>query len=167
MILVLTIRSIENDNILKAENKVVKSEGVSPNLGFMVRSFQNNSKLFHLKVSPLGDKWSLGVQDLTSSNDKTDKNDSTQTQSVTIRKNILQQTPHMQLLWKDKPFADVTFVVQNEEIPAHRIILLKSHYFQTMLQSGMIESNSSKITVPDISPSNFKGNLINRNHLNI
>jgi len=142
-----------------AENKVNKSEGISPAHGFMIRSFQNNSKIFRFKTPPLGDRWHLDVQDLILSSVKSDKTGSTQTQSVTIRKNILAQAPHMQLIWKDKPFADVTFVVQNEEIPAHRIILLKSHYFQTMLQSGMIESNSSKITVPDISPTSFKAIL--------
>ena len=55
--------------------------------------------------------------------------------SIPSRKNILSQPLHMNLLWKDKPFADVTFVVENEEIQAHRIILLKCHYFQNMFNS--------------------------------
>jgi len=64
-------------------------------------------------------------------------------------------------------------VVQNEEIPAHRAILLKSPYFQDIFNStefhliiyrkilqlgGMIEAKSDKINVPDISPETFKGN---------
>ena len=48
---------------------------------------------------------------------------------------ILSQGHHMELLWKEKSFTDVTFVVQNEEIPAHRAILLKSRYFQNLLKS--------------------------------
>jgi len=70
------------------------------------------------------------------------------------------QLSHMELLWKEKPFADVTFVVQNEEIPAHRVILLKCRYFQNMFNSGMIEANSKKINVPDISSTNFKGRYL-------
>ena len=49
---------------------------------------------------------------------------------------ILSQDHHMELLWKEKSFADVTFVVQNQEIPAHRAILLKSRYFQNLLKSN-------------------------------
>ncbi len=46
-----------------------------------------------------------------------------------------QQVPYMEFLWKEKPFPDVTFIVQNEEVLAHRVILLKSRYFQNMFNS--------------------------------
>jgi len=69
------------------------------------------------------------------------------------------QLSHMELLWREKPFADVTFIVQNEEIPAHRVVLLKCRYFQNMFKSGMIEANSKQINVPDVSPVSFKGNI--------
>jgi len=70
------------------------------------------------------------------------------------------QVSHMKLLWEEKPFADITFIVQDEEIQAHRIILLKCRYFQNMFKSGMIEANSAKINVPgEISVENFKAIL--------
>ncbi len=48
---------------------------------------------------------------------------------------MLPQDLHMEVLWEERPFPDITFIVQNEEIPAHRIILLKSRYFKNLLKS--------------------------------
>jgi len=58
------------------------------------------------------------------------------------RKHILSQLHHMYLLWKKKLFADVTFVVENEEILAHRNILVKCHYFLNMFTSNITYSRS-------------------------
>jgi len=78
----------------------------------------------------------------------------------TMTQNYSSELSHTDLLWKQKLFADITFVVQDQEILAHRAILLKSRYFQNMFKSGMIEATSTKINVPgDISAQNFRAIL--------
>ncbi|XP_041768288.1 BTB/POZ domain-containing protein 9-like isoform X1 [Anopheles merus] len=53
-------------------------------------------------------------------------------------------------------YSDVTFLVQNEQIPAHRAILAaRSEYFRALLYGGLKESNQSKITL-DVSSTAFK-----------
>ncbi|EAA04341.3 AGAP006870-PA [Anopheles gambiae str. PEST] len=53
-------------------------------------------------------------------------------------------------------YSDVTFLVQNEQIPAHRAILAaRSEYFRALLYDGLKESNQSKITL-DVSSTAFK-----------
>jgi len=81
-------------------------------------------------------------------------------EKVNIRKSLLSQIHHMELLWKEKLYADVTFIVQKEEIPAHRIILLKSFYFQDILQQDTIaHDKTAKVEISDISPPSFKAIL--------
>jgi len=53
--------------------------------------------------------------------------------------------------------ADVTFDVQGVKIGAHKIILTtRCEYFRLMFESGMAESASNEVLVPDIEPSVFK-----------
>ena len=53
--------------------------------------------------------------------------------------------------------ADVTFDVQGVKIGAHKIILTtRCEYFRLMFESGMAESASNEVFVPDIEPSVFK-----------
>jgi len=52
--------------------------------------------------------------------------------------------------------SDLTFIVENRPIYAHKFILsMRSSYFQRMLSSGMKESNASEIKIPDFSFSVF------------
>jgi len=139
------------------QNKTEQSQGVSPKNGYRVRSSLGNSTVFRFFKSAFGGGSLMELQTLE--NLIISENSNERLQPVKINNKILPQASHMQLLWKDKLFADITFVVQDEEILAHKNILVKSHYFLTMFQSGMMESNSSKITVPDISPINFKAIL--------
>jgi speckle-type POZ protein len=64
-------------------------------------------------------------------------------------------------LLDDPTSADVTFVVNNERIPAHRIILAaRSTYFRTMFSSGMKEAQKGNdIIVQDTSPAAFRALL--------
>lgn len=53
--------------------------------------------------------------------------------------------------------SDITFVVQNEEIPACKSILSSySHVFASMFSSGMKEEQSSRVEIIDIEPTIFK-----------
>ena len=65
-----------------------------------------------------------------------------------------------QKFFKEKPFADLVFRVQGEEIKAHKAFLAaRCSYFNNMFQSGMIEGNSNVIEVPDIKPKTFEAFL--------
>jgi len=127
-----------------------KSESVSPKEGYILKSYLNDFILFRITSEGYGSDKIIIIEYHSSDLEKTEKNGLTETS---------QMPSHMELLWKDKLFADITFVIQNEEILAHRNILIKSRYFLTMFQSGMMEANSDKINVPDISPTNFKAIL--------
>ena len=65
-------------------------------------------------------------------------------------------------LLDDPTSADVTFVVNNERIPAHRIILAaRSTYFRSMFSSGMREAQSGNdIVIQDTSPAAFRALLL-------
>ena len=65
-------------------------------------------------------------------------------------------------LLDDPTRVDVTFVVNNERIPAHRIILAaRSTYFRTMFSSGMKEAQEGNdIIVQDTSPAAFRAMLL-------
>jgi len=53
--------------------------------------------------------------------------------------------------------ADVTFMVENVEIKAHRVILTaRSSYFKALLLSGMKETSSPKITIKEINSASFE-----------
>ena len=62
----------------------------------------------------------------------------------------------------DPTSADVTFVVNNERIPAHRIILAaRSTYFRSMFSSGMREAQrGNDIVIQDTSPAAFHALLL-------
>jgi len=107
-----------------------KSEGVSPKEGFIIKSYQDSAMIFRI------DKDSIEFQNFSEINWQISTN--LLFQSV----DMLSQDNHMELLWEEKPFPDVTFVVQNEEIPAHSIILLKSRYFKNLLKSFILSSIS-------------------------
>ncbi len=108
----------------------------------MVRSFQNRSMLFRHSERDFGAPYvnyqyflTPNVGNQIESDAQKEQVELPGTQLVQTKKNILSQPRHIDLLWKEKPFADVTFVVENEEIQAHRIILLKCSYFQNMFNS--------------------------------
>ena len=65
-------------------------------------------------------------------------------------------------LLDDPTRVDVTFLVNNERIPAHRIILAaRSTYFRTMFSSGMKEAQEGNdIIVQDTSPAAFRALLL-------
>jgi len=53
--------------------------------------------------------------------------------------------------------ADITFVVKEEKIKAHRLVLsTRCPYFKAMLASGMDESVTNEVNIPDIEPEVFK-----------
>ena len=111
-------------------------------MGWKIRSFKNRSVLFRFPKGhferlyfEFQDFETPTVLNQTPTEARVEQAKLPETQLAQSRKNILSQPLHMNLLWKDKPFADVTFVVENEEIQAHRIILLKCHYFQNMFNS--------------------------------
>ena len=63
-------------------------------------------------------------------------------------------------LWESGENADVTFIVQDVEIKAHKTVLIaRSSYFRTMFSTNMNESSSGKINVPDADPSAFRSML--------
>jgi RCC1 and BTB domain-containing protein len=56
----------------------------------------------------------------------------------------------------DEEFSDLTFMIENEPIYAHRAIISKrSDTFAAMFRSGMRESTERVITLPNISKSTF------------
>jgi len=127
-----------------------KFEDFSPQEGWMIKSHQNDLILFRIKK------------------------DSEQMNAVRVfieyqhlNNAVEKETPsfssgasYMKFLWEEKAFADITFIVQGEEILAHRAILGKSRYFMNMFQSGMMEASSTRIDVPgDVSVGNFKAIL--------
>jgi len=62
----------------------------------------------------------------------------------------------MRGLVNDEEFADVTFLIENEPIHAHRAILAqRSEHFAAMFRSGMRESMERTIAIPSISKSVF------------
>ena len=63
------------------------------------------------------------------------------------------------LIWEYKSLldepkdADITIIVQDESFKCHKVMLVaRSTYFQTLFQSGMIESQSNQITMVDVTP---------------
>lgn len=66
----------------------------------------------------------------------------------------------MRRLYQEKLFADIVFVVQGEEISAHKgLIASRSKFFEHMFFSGMVESQASKIEIIDMKPDTFKALL--------
>jgi len=60
---------------------------------------------------------------------------------------------HMLKLLEDAKDTDVDIIVGTETIKAHKLILVaRSTYFQNMFQSGMEESRSNEVRVPNASP---------------
>jgi hypothetical protein len=56
----------------------------------------------------------------------------------------------------DDAFSDVTFLVDNQEIYAHRFMLAhRCKYFRTMFGSGMRESTQQVIHIPNVSKDSF------------
>ncbi len=63
-------------------------------------------------------------------------------------------------LYNTKIFSDVVFEIEGEEISAHKATLAsRSNYFMKMFTSGMSESHSAKISIPNMKPHIFKGNF--------
>lgn len=43
-------------------------------------------------------------------------------------------------------YSDVTFIVENQRLPAHRVVLAaRSEYFRALLYGGLSETNQSEI----------------------
>jgi len=67
---------------------------------------------------------------------------------------------HSKNLYDGRLFADIIFEVQGEEVPAHKAVLAyRSDYFMKMFTSGMSESHTSKISIPNIKSHVFKALL--------
>jgi len=135
---------------------VQKSETATPIKGFRIKSFDGRTTLFRFAAS-FGKGKRIAYQIFNLDNSKTEQAQKTESRGLT--ETFSSPLSHMERIWKEKSFADITFIVQGEEIPVHRVILVKCRYFQNMFQSGMIEANSDKINVPDISSTNFKAIL--------
>ena len=59
---------------------------------------------------------------------------------------------HMKEMVNDPQFSDVTFIVDDREIYAHRSILAsRCEHFDAMFRSGMRESHESRIPLPNVS----------------
>lgn len=59
-----------------------------------------------------------------------------------------QFSDQMAQLCMSEDYSDVIFVVENEKLPAHRVILAsRSEYFRALLYGGMCESNQSEIVL--------------------
>ncbi|PAV91422.1 hypothetical protein WR25_06401 isoform C [Diploscapter pachys] len=60
-------------------------------------------------------------------------------------------------LLMNKDYSDVTFIVDGEQFPAHRVILAaRSEYFRALLYGGMRESVEEKISLPSANLKAFK-----------
>jgi len=58
--------------------------------------------------------------------------------------------------FNDEEFSDVTFVVQDRKVYAHKMVLsMVSNYFRTMFTSGFRESESGEVEIPDCSYDSF------------
>jgi len=85
--------------------------------------------------------------------------------SSSTKKQICRDQPdsfiqHSKNLYNGRLFADITFEVEGEEIPAHKAILAyRSSYFMKMFTSGMSESHSTRISIPNIKSHIFKALL--------
>jgi len=67
---------------------------------------------------------------------------------------------HSKNLYDGRLFADIIFEVEGEDIPAHKAILAyRSRYFMKMFTSGMSESHSTRIAIPNIKSPIFKALL--------
>ena len=84
--------------------------------------------------------------------------------SLTFPQDIGQDAPqlpkHLAEMLAQGLFADVTFVVEESRIPAHRCVLAcRSEHFRAMFMSGMMESSARDVAVIDISPKVFRAVL--------
>jgi len=67
---------------------------------------------------------------------------------------------HSKNLYNGRLFADITFEVEGEDIPAHKAILAyRSSYFMKMFTSGMSESHNTRISIPNMKSHIFKALL--------
>ena len=48
-------------------------------------------------------------------------------------------------------YSDITLIVENRPIPAHKMILSRSKYFEAMFSGNMIESNSREVCITNVS----------------
>ena len=64
---------------------------------------------------------------------------------------------HLSNLWEKNEYADVVFLVDNERVPAHKIILAsESKYFRGLLYGEMKEASMQEIPLLDIPLGAFK-----------
>jgi len=70
------------------------------------------------------------------------------------------QLDNFSKLFESGQHADVTFMVQEEKIVAHKCVLAtQCLYFERMFATNMNEGDSGKIKVPDVRPKIFRGIL--------
>lgn len=81
----------------------------------------------------------------------------TSTDSSSPRSNMASTLVHdYNVIVNDSNFSDVHFVVEGQVIHAHKIILAaRSQHFNAMFSSGMRESTSSEITIPNVKYETF------------
>lgn len=57
-------------------------------------------------------------------------------------------------------YSDIVLVVQEQKLPAHKVVLAaRSDYFRALLYGGMRESNQTEITLSDAPVNAFKSLL--------
>lgn len=74
-----------------------------------------------------------------------------------VFENFRSLTEDYEKLLENKESCDVTFVIGDEEIPAHKLIVAgRSNVFAKMFSSDMVEKNTGRVEIDDIEPSTFK-----------
>jgi len=69
---------------------------------------------------------------------------------------LIESTPDFSPAYELVEYADVYFIVEGENFPAHKIILCaKSDYFARMFRSGLLESTQTQIPMADVSKTAF------------
>jgi len=76
--------------------------------------------------------------------------------SLTLNVSENKLVKDMQQSLDSKKYSDITFVVDGNDMPAHRVVLAeRSPYFKAMLDSKMADSVDQRIEVKDISTATF------------
>lgn len=70
--------------------------------------------------------------------------------SISISPNEIKILEYLKNIFKTKQFSDITFIVENTKIKAHKFILSQIPYFEKLFSNGMKESNQNEIEIKDI-----------------
>jgi len=65
--------------------------------------------------------------------------------------------PHLNMIFETKNYSDVSFIIENKEVKAHRVILSKLPFFNTLFSRWTVDSKqSSSITLSQFSYADFE-----------